>query len=223
MNHEFIRQHRGALAGIVVITIALVVRFVFDPPTVPPTTLPPEHASQPPSDYIKGYIANENDIIRTGDVLTSAGLESNYYVSTEMKRLVFPNQATMQTWYPVVEFDIKNIDRKKLESYPLSGNVTVRPGMRILTFQSDPTYYVVSHGGVLRQASPSILKKLYGEHWNNRVDTLEEYYRTNYTVSDPLRSSNEYSPIDEYNSSPTISVDRGVFTPLKSLKTPSMP
>ncbi|GEM_PF-5333687 len=214
MNSTVLNKYNSVFTALAIIVIAVIIRLtVAHTPSQPPL-LPPEHAKSAPRDYPSTYKPKDLPI-KIGDVLTSNGLESSYYMAPTMKRYVFPNQATLQTWYPVPEFTIKNIDRKTLEAIPLAGNVTYRAGMRIIKFATDPEYYVVSKGGVLHAASTSILATLYGTNWNKRVDALEEYYRTNYVIASPLSSSSDYSPIDEYNSSPTISVDKGLVSSLK--------
>ena len=214
MNGKFLFKHREVGVAVTVIALALLVRLTIAHAPSQPQQLPPEHAISAPQDYMSVY-SPKDPMIKIGDVLTSQGLESNYYVAPTMKRYVFPNQATLQTWYPVPRFTIKNIERKNLEAVPLGGNVTYRPGMRIIKFATDPEYYVVSKGGVLHSASTSILGALYGADWNKRVDALEEYYRADYTIGIAISRSSEYSPIDEYNASPTISLDKGLIIPLK--------
>ncbi len=213
MQQFFLMNHRNALIGICVIGIALIVRITVTAPSSP-VEPPPEHALEAPRDWMKSYDSTDTQI-RVGDVLTSMGLESIYYVAPTMQRYVFPNQATFQTWYPVPAMTVKNVDRKALEAIPLAGSVTYRPGMRMIKFATDPQYYVVSKGGVLHAATPSILKKLYGTDWMKRVDPLEEYYRADYTISTAITSSSDYSPFGEYNSSPTISLDKGLVPSLK--------
>lgn len=213
MQQRFLHSHRNALIGVCVIGIALIIRSTVTAPSSP-VELPPEHATEAPRDYMKSYDST-NTQIRVGDVLTSMGLESIYYVAPTMHRYVFPNQATFQTWYPVPAMNVKSIDRESLEAIPLSSNVTYRPGMRIIKFATDPEYYVVSKGGILHAASTSILKKLYGSDWTKRVDALEEYYRADYTIGTSITSSSDYSPINEYNSSPTISLDKDLVPSLQ--------
>jgi len=204
--------HKHVLLVLLGIAVLAVVAWRTSPNT-PSTPPPPALATQLPQDRID----LSDSIIRTGDVLTSEGLPNNYYVGSNLKRYVFTTQQTYFTWYPA-SARIKKIDRKKLEAIPLGGNVTYRPGMRIITFATDPTHYVVGHGGTLHEATSSQLNGYYGKNWKERVDVLEEYYLPDYRMEGSIRLSSSYSPLEEYASSKTISHDKNLVANLPSQK-----
>lgn len=202
-------KQRSLLIGVLVIlTVAVVI--ANRPPTADPNRTPPERAISAPQDFLD----TKDTVVRAGDVVTSEGLSTRYYVAPTMKRYVFTDDQTFATWYPST-FQPKIINRKALEALPLAGNVTQRPGMRVIKFASDPAYYVVVHAGVLRSIAPRLLKSYYGPDWAKRVDQIEEYYRADYTIGAELSSFRDYSPLDQYTSSPTISIDKGVIPSIK--------
>lgn len=199
-----------AVIAVVLLAVAAYTTTSNNTPSTPP---PPPLAIQAPQDRID----LADSVVRAGDVVTSEGLPNNYYIGMNGKRYVFPTLQTYRTWYPD-NATLKKLDRKKLEAIPLTGNVTYRPGMRVITFATDPTYYVVSHGGVLREASQSLLRSYYGNNWKERVDTLEEYYLPDYTIGAPIYSLSSYSPQAEYDLSKTVGHDKNLVANLPSQK-----
>jgi photosystem II stability/assembly factor-like uncharacterized protein len=149
-----------------------------------------------------------------------------YYVTADGTRLAFPNEKTYFTWYS--DFSkVKFVSDAQLASYPLAGNVTYRPGSRLLKLTAGTTVYAVSHNGILRpiQNTNSALTT-YGKGWINFVDDLSDAFYTNYRMGLPIYSPSDYSPSAEYAAAPTISANRTelVVTPVNSvpLKTASV-
>ena len=181
--------------------------------TTPQTPPPPALATELPPDRIE----IKDTIIRPGDVITSEGLPNSYYVGLDNKRYVFTTAEAYNTWYPKAS-PVKLLERKKLESVPLGGNATYRPGMRVITLDTDTSYYVVAHGGVLRKVSESLLRTYYGSAWRERLDNLPEYYRADYRLGEPVYRVHDYSPVEEYRRSPTMSTDKGIEMNLPAKK-----
>ena len=89
--------------------------------------------------------------LSTGALIKASG-PAVYYYAADGKRYVFPNFATYATWYGndfngVMELDITDVAR-----IPLGGNVTYRPGVRMLKLQSAPDVFAVAADGTLRAA-----------------------------------------------------------------------
>jgi photosystem II stability/assembly factor-like uncharacterized protein len=131
-----------------------------------------------------------------------------YYVTNEGKRLAFPNSATYFTWYK--DFSgVKFVSDKTLASFPLAGNVTYRPGTRLLKLSSATTVYSVDHGGVLRAImNQNAARFEYGSNWSKLVDDLSDAFYTNYSLGEPIYAELDYLPANALASSPTISADR---------------
>ncbi|MDI3496477.1 MAG: hypothetical protein PWQ35_498, partial [Patescibacteria group bacterium] len=74
-----------------------------------------------------------------------------------------------------------------LQSYPLGGNVTMRPGTKLVKITTDPSVYAVEPNGVLRKiANESQAAALYGTNWNKRIVDVPDSFFTNYTIGQPL-------------------------------------
>ena len=128
-----------------------------------------------------------------------------YYVD-EGKRYVFPNEKVYFSWYQ--GFDgVQTVSDETLASYPIGGNVTYRPGLKLVKIQTDPRVYAVGAGGRLRwimneQAAVS----LYGQDWNRKVDDIPDAFFFDYKEGDPISSSADYDKISELTL-PTIADD----------------
>lgn len=134
---------------------------------------------------------DKNLVITTGATCATNSLIKGsstavYYCGANGKRYVFPNQKTYASWYA----DFKNvitITDTQLAQIALGGNVTYRPGVRMVKIQTDPRIYVVSKGGVLRYVTtPEISQSMYGSKWSTYVDDLPEAFFVNYTVGEPI-------------------------------------
>ena len=63
-----------------------------------------------------------------------------YYLGADGKRYVFPNQPTYNTWYP--DFSgVQIVSSTEMSSYPIGGNVTYRPGVKLVKINTDPKVY----------------------------------------------------------------------------------
>lgn len=124
-----------------------------------------------------------------GDLIKMAGNSSVYYLGSDSKRYVFPNEATYFSWYK--DFSgVITIPATELQSYMLGGNVTMRPGTKLVKIVTDPSVYAVEPNGVLRKiASEADAIALYGSTWATRVVDVADSFFTNYTVGTPLTSN----------------------------------
>lgn len=124
-----------------------------------------------------------------GDLIKMAGNSSVYYLGSDSKRYVFPNEATYFSWYK--DFSgVITIPATELQSYMLGGNVTMRPGTKLVKIVTDPSVYAVEPNGVLRKiASEADAIALYGSTWATRVVDVADSFFTNYTVGSPLASN----------------------------------
>jgi hypothetical protein len=133
-----------------------------------------------------------------------------YWYANDGKRYVFPNAATYYTWFTGFE-NVQTISDSELFSIPLAGNVTYRPGAKLVKVTTDPKVYAVARGGMLRHvSSESLAIQLYGYDWASKVQDVPDEFFTNYTVGSPIYSTTDYNVSNEYN---------GVFSPSDSLRT----
>ncbi|MEY4722607.1 MAG: hypothetical protein RLZZ324_120 [Candidatus Parcubacteria bacterium] len=125
----------------------------------------------------------------SGDLIKLSGSTAVYYVGADQKRYVFPNLATYHTWY--ADFaGVKTVGAADLAALPIGGNVTYRPGTRLVKITSDPKVYAVEPGGSLRAvASESVAAALYGPQWAQKVDDVPDAFFFNYAIGSPLASA----------------------------------
>ena len=121
-----------------------------------------------------------------GDLIKMEGLSSVYYLGDDGKRYVFPNEATYFSWF--ADFSgVVTIPAAELQSYPLGGNVVIRPGTVLVKITTDPSVYAVEPNGVLRKIQTEAqAASLYGTNWNKRIVDLADSFFTNYTIGTPL-------------------------------------
>lgn len=148
----------------------------------------------------------EGSGIAAGSLIKGA-LPAVYYYSADGKRYVFPNEKTYRTWYR--DFTgVRIVDGAKLAGVPIGGNVTYRPGMRLVKVVSDPKVYAVARGGALRHiVTEAIAADLYGARWAQAVEDIPDAFFTNYTVGEPIPTAAAYKPNAELASAPTIDDD----------------
>lgn len=169
--------------------------------------------------YVSETLANEPEeggepgqqpLYSSGDLIKSASGLSVYYYGADGKRYVFPNEKTYKTWYS--DFSgVKEISDVELGGITIGGNVTYKPGVKMVKITTDPKVYAVSAGGVLRWVSTeAIAASLYGADWASKIDDIPDAFFINYTVGEPIISSSQYSHSEEQSETLTINQDLGL-------------
>ncbi|MEK7615280.1 MAG: S8 family peptidase [Patescibacteria group bacterium] len=103
-----------------------------------------------------------------------------YFYSTDGKRHAFTNEKVFFTWFSNYD-SVKEVSATFLSSLPLGKNVTYHPGTKMVKFQSVPTVYAVSKGGVLRPiVTEQVAFVLYGTNWNTQIDDISDAFFGNY-------------------------------------------
>lgn len=133
-----------------------------------------------------------------------------YYYAVNGKRYVFPNEKVYFTWYP--DFSkVKIIPIDQMALVPIAGNVTYKPGSKLVKFQTDPKTYLVTKGGVLRWAkTEDVAKGWFGPNWNQYVDDISESFYVNYAFGTPVESYLDLALDIVSAGTPTIDVDKGL-------------
>jgi len=147
-----------------------------------------------------------------GSLIKGESFSAVYYFAEDGKRYVFPNEKTYFTWYE--NFDnIITIDDRTLGLIPIGGNVTYRPGKKMVKITTDPKVYAVDVGGMLRPIdSEEIAETLYNINWNQQIDDIPDAFFINYTMGSPLETAAEFKPADVTNSVSSISENKGFDT-----------
>lgn len=135
--------------------------------------------------------------ISSGDLIRSSSVETQgavYYYGANGKRYVFPNEKTYRSWY--ADFStVKVVTLAELQTMPLGGNVTYKPGVRLVKVTTDPRVYAVDAHGTLRWVeTETAAAALYGADWNTKVDDIPDPFFINYKVGSPISSATDFVP-----------------------------
>ena len=133
-----------------------------------------------------------------------------YYLGSNGKRFVFPNSQTYSTWY--TDFSsVETVSAEEMASYMLGGNVTYRPGIKMVKIQTDPKVYAVGANGTLRWLkTEAAATAIYGSSWNTMVDDLSAAFFTDYTVGADIESAAAFDKSAITNAAPNINTDKGL-------------
>lgn len=130
--------------------------------------------------------------IAAGSLIQAQGSNAVYYIGSDEKRYVFPNSATYFTWYEDFS-QVIVVGPETLANYQIGGNITYRPGTRLIKIQSDPRVFAVEPGGELVWiATEETARSLYGENWNTRIDDVPVTFFTDYTDTGRVASATEH-------------------------------
>jgi len=148
-----------------------------------------------------------------GDLVKAAAHPAVYYFGADGKRYVFPNSASYFSWYDDFA-SVKTVSDAELAAMPIGGNVTYRPGTRMVKIQTDPKVYAVGRGGVLRHVgSEAVAQCLFGGNWNAQIDDIPDAFFVDYEIGEPVAHCVAYDPGAERLAVPTIGVDKGLEGP----------
>jgi hypothetical protein len=126
--------------------------------------------------------ATEPVLCSSGTLIRAAASKAVYYCGADGRRYVFPNSRVYDSWYE--DFStVQVVSDETLASLRLGGNVTYRPGTRLVKIQTDPKVYAVDRHGTLRWiASPEVAVKHYGASWAKNVEDVPDTFFLNYQL-----------------------------------------
>lgn len=141
-------------------------------------------------------------------MLVKASGPAVYYKSADNgQRYVFPNENTYFSWYR--DFSgVVTISDAELAAIPIGGNVTIRPGTKLVKITTDPKVYAVSLGGMLHWVeSEAIANQLYGASWASKVVDVPDSFFVNYTIGTSVSTAvHPNGSLIKYAGSPDIFV-----------------
>ncbi len=124
-----------------------------------------------------------------------------YWHTADGRRFVFPTARTFLSWQGTNQPSVTTISDVELYRIPIAGNMTYRPGARLLKTRTDPRVYAVARYGVLRWVTNEyVAQSLYGSNWNQMIDDISDEFFINYTIGAPIYNTSDYSPTAEYYS-----------------------
>ncbi len=137
---------------------------------------------------VVGFVPAGAKAAVAGDLIKMAGNSAVYYFDGS-KRYVFPQENVYKSWYK--DFSgVQTISQSELQSYPIGGNVTMRPGTWMVKITTDPKVYAVTPGGVLHWVdSESRAVALWGANWNKMIVDVSDAFFVNYTTGTALSSN----------------------------------
>lgn len=160
---------------------------------------------------------NAGDLIKPpddGNPATNADT-AVYYYGADGLRYVFPNSKTYFTWYSGFN-NVKEVDAVQLGSIGLGGNVTYRPGLRMIKIESSPVVYAIDRGGRRRPIdSEAAALALYGNNWNRQIDDVADAFFSNYPEGQPIDDAGDLTPSAATASNPDINTDKDLRAPVE--------
>lgn len=127
-----------------------------------------------------------------------------YYVGRDNKRHSFPNSKVFFTWYAGFE-NVISVTAEIMASLPIGKNVTYRPGIRLVKFQSLNKVYAISKTEGLRWVTTEALaSEKYANDWNTKVDDIDDSFFGNYKFGNDILNSGDYNVSAETTSAGTI-------------------
>jgi predicted ABC-type ATPase len=149
--------------------------------------------------------------INSGDLIKASG-QAVYYYGADGKRYVFPTEKTFLSWYDNFN-TVKNISDVELAALPIGGNVTYRPGVRMLKITTDPkTYAVDAHGTLRHVTSEQVAKNLYGDNWNTKIDDIPDPFFINYALGNAIENASDFNISTITNTASSINLDKKLTT-----------
>lgn len=155
-----------------------------------------------------------------GTLVKSPSYSAVYYLGEDGKRYVFPSESVYSSWYP--DFSgVTTITDEQLYSSPIGGNVTYKPGSKMVKITTDPKVYAVDKNGTLRWiVGEDVASALYGQDWATKVADIPDAFFMNYRVGSPITSPTDFAP-----SVSSISEDKalGAFGAVTEVQTQPQP
>lgn len=150
--------------------------------------------------------------IASGDLIKASG-PAVYYYGADGKRYVFPNEKTYFTWYADFSM-VKTITDSELAAIQIGGNVTYKPGVKMVKITTDPKVYAVAANGTLRWVmSEACAITLYGSNWNHMIDDVSDAFFVNYQTGAAIDcSGSTFNPAAATAAATSINVDKGLTT-----------
>jgi hypothetical protein len=118
--------------------------------------------------------------------IKAKGMDTLYYCGRDGKRYVFPNKKTHDTWYDSFN-GVVEIALADMQKIPLGGNVTYRPGSRLVKITTSPEVFAVAADGILRYVSEAAAIRLYGPEWNKHIDDIPDAFFADYQIGTPVK------------------------------------
>jgi len=158
--------------------------------------------------------------IQAGDLIRGTSFSAVYYYGEDGFRYVFPNEKTYKTWYTDAETGemdfstVKTLTDQELSGIQMGGNITYKPGVKMIKINSDPKTYAVDASGELRWVtSEDVAAGMFGTAWNTMIDDVPDGFFGNYTIGSSLDTVEDAQAFQMQflsHDNRTISEDKGL-------------
>lgn len=149
--------------------------------------------------------------LQSGSLFRGVSLPDVYYYGADGFRYVFPNESTYFSWY--ANFNgIVTVSDNDVASIQARGNVTYKPGVKLVKVTSAPRVYAVGANGTLRPiTSEAVAVALYGSAWGTLVADIPDGFFSNYTMGADIVVAADFVPATE-RTVVSINVDKNLQT-----------
>ena len=132
-----------------------------------------------------------------GSLIKTKAFADVYYLGADGKRYVFPNPRVFGSWYKKTS-KVTMITVSAMSALQVGGNVTFKPGAKLVRIAPDTKVYVVSKGGTLRWvANEDVAATLYGNNWKQLVDDVDPANYVNYKVGASITTASQFDKASE--------------------------
>ena len=153
--------------------------------------------------FTKFIIQAKSLTVPAGSLVKTASNPAVYYIGHDGERYTFSDDKVFYSWYTNFD-DVITITDSQMYAFPLGGNITVRPGTKLIQFVGytlegqmtvgDPKVYAVEPGGVRRWIeTASIAQTLFGSNWEQKIyavpTTLAGFYSLGSSLAEPVYPS----------------------------------
>jgi hypothetical protein len=109
-----------------------------------------------------------------------------YCLTPSGRRLVFPNEETFLSWFS--DFSgVQFIRLTDIATFPLTRNVTFKPGTLVKSTTLPRVYVVIDTLGTMRWVpTEERARELWGQNWASLVRDIPDEFFSNYTIGQPL-------------------------------------
>ena len=154
---------------------------------------------------VNSNIGDPQPTSQEGRLVKLANSSIVYYLSeTNHNRYTFPDENVFYSWYYNFN-DVETISNNELQTYPLVGNVTIRPGTHLIKIQANPKVYAVEPGGIIRWIVNEQTFYNLGYNFSMVVDVPEIFFG-DYQEETPISCACEHpiGALIKYPSNPTV-------------------
>ncbi len=167
---------------------------VVTPPVIAPITFPTTPALTARLDVLARLGIGVHALVKLPDDGNRATQADSavYYIGADGRRHAFSNDKVYFTWYTSFA-GVRVVSASALAEIPLGANVTYKPGVRLVKFQTDPKVYAVAGRQLRPITSEAVALSLYGSTWNRQIDDISDAFYTDYQFGSEIRSAADYS------------------------------